>query len=29
MYEVIAVNSYNEAAYAEAARREQELRRNS
>ena len=29
MYEVIAVNSYNEAAYAEAARREQEARRNS
>ena len=29
MYEVIAVNSYNEAAYEEAARREQEARRNS
>ena len=29
MYEIIAVNNYNEAAYAEAARREQEARRNS
>lgn len=27
MYEIIAVNSYNEAAYAEAARRDAEARR--